>query len=77
MEIRRYPVKSMPGQILPSVEVGERGLAGDRLWAVRDEDGKLGSGKNTHRFRRSPGLFRFRANAAEPAPIVELPDQTS
>jgi MOSC domain-containing protein len=73
MEIRRYPVKSMLGEILPAVEVAERGLAGDRLWAVRDEDGKLGSGKNTRRFRRMPGLFRFRAYWAEPAPTVELP----
>jgi hypothetical protein len=42
--------------------------------AVRDPDGKFGSGKNTRRFRRMPGLFRFQAYAAEPAPVVELPD---
>lgn len=64
----------MLGEVVPASEVDERGLAGDRLWAVRDPDGKFGSGKSTRRFRRMPGLFRFRAYAAHPAPIVELPD---
>jgi uncharacterized protein YcbX len=74
-EIRRYPVKSMLGEVVPVADVGERGLAGDRLWAVRDADAKFGSGKNTRRFRRMPGLFDLRAYGAEPAPIVELPDR--
>ncbi|MBB2949084.1 hypothetical protein FB565_008889 [Actinoplanes lutulentus] len=74
IEIRRYPVKSMLGEELPAAEVGERGLAGDRLWAVRDPDGKFGSGKNTRRFRRMPGLFDFRAASGAPAPTVTLPD---
>jgi hypothetical protein len=73
-EIRRFPVKSMLGEVVPAADVDPRGLAGDRLWAVRDPDGKVGSGKNTRRFRRMPGLFRFRAYAGDPAPIVELPD---
>jgi hypothetical protein len=49
----RYPVKSMRGERLAEGEFGERGLDGDRLYAVRDPDGKFGSGKNT---RRMPGL---------------------
>ena len=64
----------MLGEVVPVAEVGERGLAGDRLWAVRDPDGKFGSGKSTRRFRRMPGLFQLRAHAAEPAPIIELAD---
>ncbi len=36
-EIRRYPVKSMGGEVLDEVELEERGLPGDRAWAVRDE----------------------------------------
>jgi uncharacterized protein YcbX len=64
----------MRGEVVPAADVGDRGLVGDRLWAVRDPDGKLGSGKSTRRFRRMPGLFGFRAFAARPAPIVELPD---
>jgi hypothetical protein len=74
LEIRRYPIKSLLGECLTTVEVGDRGLAGDRLWAIRDGDGKLGSGKNTRRFRRMPGLFELRGHFAEPVPVVELPD---
>ncbi|MDI6102372.1 MOSC N-terminal beta barrel domain-containing protein [Actinoplanes sp. NEAU-A12] len=66
-EIRRFPVKSMLGELVSAAEVTERGLAGDRAWAVRDPDGKFGSGKNTRRFRRMPGLFGFRAQAAPTA----------
>ncbi|CAM5316142.1 MOSC domain-containing protein [Streptomyces abikoensis] len=49
-----------------------RGLGGDRLFAVRDAGGKLGSGKNTRRFRRMPGLLHLRSRyphgpAAPPA----------
>ncbi|RAJ38768.1 hypothetical protein K353_03864 [Kitasatospora sp. SolWspMP-SS2h] len=57
----RYPVKSAGGELLDSVEVEERGLVGDRLYAVRDGAGKFGSGKNTRRFRRMDGLLRLRA----------------
>src|SRR3954462_11142263 len=64
----------MLGEVVPAADAGERGLAGDRLWAVRDPNGKFGSGKNTRRFRRMPGLFRLQAYAAEPVPIVLLPD---
>lgn len=64
----------MLGEVVSVADVGARGLAGDRLWAVRDPDGKFGSGKNTRRFRRMPGLFQLRAYAADPVPVVELPD---
>ncbi|MFG2103592.1 MOSC domain-containing protein [Micromonospora echinaurantiaca] len=73
-EIRRYPIKSLLGEQLTTVEVEQRGLVGDRLWAVRDTDGKLGSGKNTRRFRRMPGLFLLRGHRGDPVPVVELPD---
>lgn len=54
-QIWRYPVKSLRGESIESSLVDARGLLGDRLWAVRDHAGKLGSGKNTNRFRRFPG----------------------
>lgn len=38
-ELWRYPVKSMAGEALDAVELGWRGLAGDRRWAfVREGD---------------------------------------
>ncbi|WP_033353840.1 MOSC domain-containing protein [Kitasatospora aureofaciens] len=57
----RYPVKSTGGERLGAVDVDLRGLAGDRLYAVRDASGRLGSGKNTRRFRRMDGLLRLSA----------------
>jgi uncharacterized protein YcbX len=36
-QLWRYPVKSMRGESLPSVEVTEGGILYDRGWAVRDE----------------------------------------
>ena len=35
-EIWRYPVKGMAGESLSAGHLGARGLAGDRIWAVRD-----------------------------------------
>jgi MOSC domain-containing protein len=55
--IWRFPVKSMAGESLEAVEVDERGLVGDRAWAVYDTDGRLASGKNTRRFRRMDPVF--------------------
>ncbi|WP_018352665.1 MOSC domain-containing protein [Longispora albida] len=74
LEIRRFPVKSLLGEQVTESGVGDRGLTGDRLWAVRDEDGKFGSGKNTRRFRRMPGLFGLRGLHTGGEPEVEFPD---
>ncbi|WP_433290713.1 MOSC domain-containing protein [Actinoplanes sp. CA-030573] len=73
-EIRRYPVKSLLGEELPAAAVGWRGMDGDRLWAVRDADGKFGSGKNTRRFRRMAGLFDLRAYGDGDVPSVTMAD---
>ncbi len=55
----RYPVKSTGGELLDTVRVDERGLAGDRLYAVRDGAGRLGSGRDTRRLRHMDGLLRL------------------
>lgn len=72
--LRRYPVKSLAGELLGDVDVDERGVAGDRLWAVRDADGKLGSGKSSRRFRRMEGLLRLRATYDGDVPVLRFPD---
>ncbi|MBA2633309.1 MAG: MOSC domain-containing protein [Gaiellaceae bacterium] len=73
-ELWRYPVKSLLGEEVDEVEMDERGVAGDRLYAVTDRAGKLGSGKTTSRFRRLDGLFELRARTAAEQPLVTLPD---
>ena len=71
----RYPVNSMLGERCEELQVDARGAVGDRLYAVRDADGKLGSGKNTGRFRRLEGLFGFTAGGDPPR--VRFPDGRS
>lgn len=46
-EIRRYPVKSMLGEAITTAGITERGIAGDRVWAVVDEvSGLVASAKH-------------------------------
>lgn len=78
LSLHRYPVKSTSGEALGSVDVDVRGLVGDRAWAVRDTDGKLGSGKSTKRFRRMPGLLDLAARLGDDGvPVLHLPDGTA
>jgi uncharacterized protein YcbX len=73
-ELWRYPVKSMLGERRDELEVSARGAAGDRLYAVRDAEGKLGSGKNSRRHRRIEGLFGFSAVYEGEVPTITFPD---
>ena len=68
----RYPVKSMMGEELNVAEVTERGLLGDRAYAlVHSSDGKVASAKNP---RKWPQLFDFRATFVDiPRPGAKLP----
>jgi uncharacterized protein len=72
--VHRYPVKSLSGETLDEARFDLRGLVGDRLWSVRDPDGKLGSGKSSHRFRRMDGLLALTAEYDGDAPVVTFPD---
>ena len=55
----RYPVKSMRGEELDSAEVTERGLFGDRAYALVDvETGKVVSAKNP---RKWPNMLDFQS----------------
>jgi uncharacterized protein YcbX len=61
----RYPVKSMMGEELNASEITERGLLGDRVYALVDNsDGRVATAKNP---RKWPRLFDFRAAFVEPA----------
>jgi uncharacterized protein YcbX len=71
--LMRYPVKSLAGEELDAVDVEQRGLAGDRRWAVRTADGGIGSGKTTRRFRRVDGLLELRASLTGAVPVVAFP----
>ena len=79
----RYPIKSMMGEELNATDVTERGLRGDRAYALVDtSDGKAATAKNP---RKWPQLFDFRATFVEPVtgaarlPSIRiiLPDGTS
>ncbi|OBA86214.1 sulfurase [Mycobacteriaceae bacterium 1482268.1] len=72
----RYPVKSLGGERIENVDVGPRGLLGDRLWAVRDLDRAA-----TASARRLPALLTAGARYLGPvgpdagpgnAPEVEI-----
>jgi uncharacterized protein YcbX len=76
----RYPVKSMMGEELNSSAITDRGLLGDRQFAVVDRaTGKVGGAKNP---RKWGNFFDFRASYAEPpragammSPVrITLPD---
>ena len=78
----RYPVKSMMGEEMNAAEVSERGLLGDRAYALVDAlDGKVASAKNP---RKWPQMFEYRASFVDPPhrgaqmpPVrVTLPDGT-
>ena len=68
----RYPVKSMMGEELGASHVTERGLFGDRAYALMDPStGKVASAKNP---RKWPNLFDFRAAyAVTPRPGEKIP----
>lgn len=68
----RYPVKSMMGEELNAAEVSDRGLLGDRAYALVDSsDGKVASAKNP---RKWPQLFQYRAAFVDPPrPGAEIP----
>ena len=65
----RYPIKSMMGEELNACEVTNRGLLGDRAYALVDpSNGKVVSAKNP---RKWPNLFDFRAAFPEPPRLGE------
>jgi uncharacterized protein YcbX len=73
-ELRRYPVKSMLGEMLEEVHVLTRGLPGDRVCALIDsQTGKVASAKLPQRWRRLLECLATFADGSGEIEIV-LPD---
>ncbi len=79
--IWRYPVKSMLGEELSETKVTQKGVFGDRLYALIDRDtGKVVSAKNPKKWAK---MLDFRASLVEsvendqPTVKVIFPDGTS
>jgi uncharacterized protein YcbX len=72
--IRRYPVKSMLGEDLSAGAVGSRGLEGDRVFAVLDGSGAVGSAKHPRKW--GPLLSCRSSQDADRRVRVVLPDGT-
>jgi uncharacterized protein YcbX len=69
VSIWRYPVKSMLGEELNSSYVTERGLIGDRAYAlIGQKTGKVASAKNPKKWGK---LFDFRSVFIDPPQVVE------
>lgn len=79
----RFPVKSMRGEQLEEVEVTERGLVGDRAFALIEA--KTGTVVSAKSVKSWPDLFGCRASFVEPPQAggelpparITLPDGTS
>ena len=83
VSIFRYPVKSMMGEEVAETQVTERGVVGDRGFALVDlQTGRVASAKNP---RQWPNLFEFAASyldtptvSGKPARVrIALPDGAS
>jgi MOSC domain-containing protein len=70
--LARFPVKSMGGERLEEAQLTERGIVGDRAFAIIDvETGKVASAKSVRLF---PHLLRCKATFVEsPRAARELP----
>lgn len=74
----RYPVKSMAGESLDSVEVTEYGVPGDRGWSLRARDGRPCSAKRfADLMLASARCDAPPAAGVVPSATITLPDATS
>ncbi|MEM8504474.1 MAG: MOSC domain-containing protein [Cyanobacteria bacterium P01_D01_bin.1] len=69
----RYPVKSLGGEAVETLEFDERGAISDRMFAMLTGDGKLGSGKNTRRFSQIDGLLSLSAAITSEGVKISFP----
>lgn len=70
--LRRFPVKSMLGEQRAELDVSPRGVAGDRRYAlIDDESGRVATAKNPRLWRR---MLECRATTSGEGVVVTLPD---
>jgi len=76
-ELFRYPVKSMLGERLDRLDVGERGVIGDRAWALREQaNGRVVSAKKFAHMLDCRASYEAPPVDGESAPIkIELPEK--
>jgi uncharacterized protein YcbX len=77
-ELFRYPVKSMLGERLAEVEVGSKGLLGDRAWALREANGRVVSAKKWANMLGFSATYEGAPKPEQLAPVkITLPDGSS
>ena len=82
-QLWRFPVKSMQGEAVESFRIVERGVVGDRAWALVDEsDGKVVSAKNPRKWEKvldvsASFVDEPTESSATPPVAITLPDGTS
>src|SRR5215469_13255844 len=64
----------MRGEPLHSLAIDEKGVTGDRYFALKDSEGRLGSGKTSKRFRQIDGLLGFAAATEDGVVVIRFPD---
>jgi uncharacterized protein YcbX len=75
--LHRFPVKSMLGEQHQQVEVTERGVAGDRAYAVVDrDDGRIATGKHPRKWSKLVELAAAYVEDAGSPVAVTFPDGT-
>jgi uncharacterized protein len=75
-ELYRYPVKSMLGERLMAAEVDESGIAGDRVWALKDEGrGGLTGAKRLPALMSMSARFVSEPTVDDRSPEVRIRDQ--
>jgi uncharacterized protein YcbX len=75
-DLFRYPIKSMLGERLDRVEIGDRGVIGDRAWALREQaSGRVVSAKKFAQMLDCRASYGTPLAEGESTPImIELPD---
>ena len=77
-ELFRYPVKSMLGERLTEVEIGLKGVIGDRAWALRELNGRIVTAKKWANMLGFRASYESTPESGQLAPMkITLPDGSS